>query len=471
MRRALRIGCWPLLLLAGCAVPSRPFGPAPHAGREDVTRVPIRVRTSGGPRLALRARPSPTRARVEATEDAETVTRVSVPARVAASPAPAGPLPINLAAALHLADAPPADVAFVQEKTLEAARLVYARGQRARSNVSDLTSGSITADPEPEAPLALSHAVYNPLAARQSEREPEDHAGPSTSLAVAEAYFGVQQARGELACALDAARRARDLVERAERLARGALTEAERDHLRTECDQLQRAVEAGRERWRAASAELAGLLRLPSATLLAPLEPAQLSVEVVDLALPADDFIVAALQNRPELAPRRHLVGATLRRLEQRQLRPTVPSAVLRGHAADPGGIEPRLLREFQALGLGDGAKTRAAVLDLFVAQDRVAAEVALAHAEAHAAAHRRAAAESALRDALDAADRGVAGFGQTYGTDGRPDLAVSPHDAAAAVRGLADAYAEYCGAVADANCCQFRLYRAAGAPARPVAE
>ena len=42
------------------------------------------------------------------------------------------------------------------------------------------------------------------------------------------------------------------------------------------------------------------------------------------------------------------------------------------------------------------------------------------------------------------------------------------PQEAVAAVQALAQAYADYYGAVADANRAQFRLYRALRRPARP---
>ena len=54
-------------------------------------------------------------------------------------------------------------------------------------------------------------------------------------------------------------------------------------------------------------------------------------------------------------------------------------------------------------------------------------------------------------------------------GPDERVTLVVRPFEAVAAVQALAQSYADYYGAVADANRAQFHLYRALGQPARCV--
>src|SRR5262249_33465689 len=154
-------------------------------------------------------------------------------------------------------------------------------------------------------------------------------------------------------------------------------------------------------------------------------EPPQLRVDLIDPARTVDDLIPVALRNRPELATGQALVEATLRRLQQERLRPLVPSILLRGNATNPAGnlssrllggginsdlsnfsgrnsIDLEVLWELQNLGFGNKAAVRErraenelAVLELLRAEDRVAAEVAAAHAQVRSAAARVGYAES----------------------------------------------------------------------------
>jgi hypothetical protein len=152
------------------------------------------------------------------------------------------PLPISLATALQLASARPLDIAVARERVrvavaqLDRARVlwlptVYVGGDYVRhdgriqdtsGNILDVGRQSLMAGAGPSAVFALADAYFAPLAARQvvAARQAGVQAAANDSLlAVAEAYFTVQQARGELAGAEDAARRAADLARRAEQLA------------------------------------------------------------------------------------------------------------------------------------------------------------------------------------------------------------------------------------------------------------
>src|SRR5207248_9840740 len=147
---------------------------------------------------------------------------------------------------------------------------------------------------------------------------------------VAEAYFNVQRARGELAGEEDAAQKAADLVRRLEPLVRFA-SPAEVNRARAELFRRRQLVTAARERWRTASAELARLLRLDASALVEPLEPPHLRVTLIPPDRPVDELIPVALTGRPELATQQALVQATLQRLRQERLRPLIPSVWLRG--------------------------------------------------------------------------------------------------------------------------------------------
>jgi outer membrane protein TolC len=355
----------------------------------------------------------------------------------------------------------------------------------------------------PVAVFAVTDALFGPLAARQDVRARQaalQAAQNDSLLAVAEAYFNVQQARGELAGALDAARRAEDVVRRTRELKKGLVAPVEEVRARTELASRRQAVQSARERWRTASAELARVLRLEPSALVVPLEQPHLRVTLVPLDRPVDDLIAVGLTNRPELAAQQAVVQATLQRLRQEKLRPLIPSVLLRGASTNPAGIlgagvfgggrndflgnfsarsdfDVELLWEFQNLGFSNHARVKerqaenqVAVLELFRTQDRVAAEVAQAYAQVQSAVARLGDAENEVKDAVDSVDKNLEGLGQTQPIPGGGRLLVlviRPQEVVAAVQALAQAYGHYYGAVADYNRAQFRLYRAMGQPAQ----
>jgi outer membrane protein TolC len=442
----------------------------------------------------------------------------------APAPAPCDkPLPINLPTALALAPARAIDIALASQRVqvaaaeLERAKVLWlptvylgvdyyrhdGQIQDTPGNILGTSKSSFMAGAGPSAVFAFTDAIFAPLAARQVVRAREasvQAAANDTVLALAEAYFTVQQARGELAGAEDAAGRARELVRRAEALStKGLVPPVEAVRARTELADRLQDVETARERWRVASAELARVLRLDASVLVQPLEPPQLRVTLVALDHPVDDLIPVALTNRPELAAQQALVQATLQRLRQERIRPLVPSILLRGASTGifgtlAGGyfgggrndnlnnfgarsdFDVQVLWELQNLGLGNRAlvsqrraENQLALLELFRTQDRVAAEVAQAYAQAQSAAVRAEEAESGVRDALDSVDKNFEGLGQTKQAGNLILLVIRPQEAVAAVQALARAYSRYYGTVADYNRSQFRLYHALGQAAQLV--
>ena len=431
-------------------------------------------------------------------------------------------LPVDLPTALRLAGVRPLDIALAAERVqVAAAQLDRARVQwlptlylgadyfRHDGQLQDVggaifgtSKSSLMVGVGPSAVFAVSDALFGPLAARQTlqARQASLQAAANDSLlAVAEAYFDVQQARGDLAGTEDAARRAADVLKKTEQLSPGLVPPVEVARARTEAARRRQAVQAARERWRTSSATLARVLRLDPAALVQPVEPPDLQVTLVPLDRPVDDLIPVALTNRPELAAGQALVAATLQRLKQEKLRPLTPSVLLRGAATNPGGtlstglfgggrnddlsdfsarntLDLQVLWELQNLGLGNRARVRerqaenqVAVLELFRVQDRVAAEVVQAHAQAQAAAARRVDAEEAVKDAVTSADQNLEGLGQTRGGINQLALLIRPQEVVAAVQALAQAYADYYAAVADYDRAQFRLYRAMGQPAQAL--
>lgn len=433
------------------------------------------------------------------------------------------PLPVNLATALQLANARPLDVQ-IAGRQVEVAAAVYDRakllwvpnivlgtdyfahtglqqnfqGELPRANRSTFMFGF-----GPNVVFNFSDAVYAPLAARQDLRARQAVQQATTNdaaLQVAEAFFAVQQARGDLAGSLLIEARAEELVEKATQLAKGLAPPQEETRAKVELGRRKQVTVAARERWRTASAELARLLRLDPSAVVEPAEPPFLPVTVIDPNVMVDDLIPIALTTRPELAGSQAVVQATLTRLKQEKLRPLVPSLALRSVSTNPSGslgygvfgggpndslknfggrfdIDMQVLWEFQALGFGNRVRVQerkaeyeVATLELFRTQDRVAAEVVAAFAQVRAAADRLAQAEPALREALDLVTRSLEGMSQTRRVGDVLTLVIRPQEAVAAVQALGQANTDFFSAVADYNRAQFRLYRALGHPARALA-
>jgi len=432
------------------------------------------------------------------------------------------PLPINLPTALQLAHARAVDIAAATERiqvavaVLEQARVLwlpsitlgadYYRHDGPIQDVSNavfnnshtgllLGAGSGIG---PAGIISVNDAIFAPLAARQQVRAREadrQAASNDTLVAVSDAYFNVQQARGELAGAIEATRRNEELVRRTRKLAPDIVPELETFRAEAELARRQESELLARERWKVASAELLRVLRMDASAQVEPVEPPQLRLELIDLTKPVDDLISIGLTHRPELASQQAQVQATLALLKQERWRPLLPSILLRG-ASTPvagtlaagaffpspngssagmrGDVDLQVLWQLDNLGFGTCAKVhqkeaenRLAVIDLFRVQDRVAAEVAHAYAQAQLAARRVEVAERGLRSAVQSADQNLVALGQTKGAGALTVLLVRPQEVVAAIQALSQAYIDYFGAVADANRAQFRLYRALGNPAQ----
>jgi outer membrane protein TolC len=436
------------------------------------------------------------------------------------------PLPITLSAALQLANANAVDIAAAGERVrvalaqLNQARVLWVptvtagmdysrhdgRIQNAEGTLIDVSRGNLMFGAGTgigtAAVISPNDAIFAPLAARQTLRSREadlQAAANDTLVAVSDAYFTVEQARGELAGAEDTTRRTEELVRRVSRLATGLVPPVEAVRAEAELARRQQAELLARERWRTAGAELLRVIRLDPTAQVEPQEPPQLLVSLVDLTRTVDDLVVLGLTNRPELASRQAQVQATLTLLRQERLRPLVPSVLLRGWSTPVtgtlavgtfgggpngrigdfgyrGDIDVQLLWQFDNLGLGNRARVqqreaenRLAVIELFRVQDRVAAEVAQAFAQAQLAARRVAVAERGVSLALDSVEKNLTGLSQTRRVGEMVQLVVRPQEAVAAVQALAQAYTDYFAAIGDANRAQFRLYRAIGQPAQCV--
>src|SRR5262249_48723543 len=148
--------------------------------------------------------------------------------------------------------------------------------QDTSGNIIESSHSSFMLGAGPNAVFAFTDAIFEPLAARQflqSRLSTLQAATNDSLLAVAEAYFNVQQARGDLAGAEDAVRRAEDLVRRTEKLTPSLVPAFEASRVKAEAAKRRQLRETAREQWRTASAELNRLLRIDPRTLVEPLEP------------------------------------------------------------------------------------------------------------------------------------------------------------------------------------------------------
>lgn len=150
---------------------------------------------------------------------------------------------INLPVAMQLANARPLDIAIAGERiTAAQADLLRAKAlwlptlnigtdylrsdgqiQDIKGKVFGTSKGAFMVGLGPTAVFALSDAIYKPLAAKQvvKSREADKQAAINDSLlSVAEAYFKVQEARGDVASALDTVKRSEELAEKHASLAR-----------------------------------------------------------------------------------------------------------------------------------------------------------------------------------------------------------------------------------------------------------
>jgi outer membrane protein TolC len=429
------------------------------------------------------------------------------------------PLPINLATALSLSGASPLDIGIAEARVraasagLDRANVLWLPNinlgidyfrhdgqiQDIVGNVFTTSKSSFLLGAGPQAVFATSDAIYAPLAARQVVRARQAEAQAvrnDTTLRVAESYFNVQQARGELAGSIDALRRADQLVARIEKLAPALTPDVEINRARAEAARRRQAVEAAYERWQVAGAELTRLLRLEPGTLVEPAEEPSLKVELIDPAAPLVELVPMALTYRPELAASQAVIQAALARVRQEKSRPYTPTVVMRGVGSNTPGIaggyfgggvnddlqnfgarfsvDLQAVWELESFGFGNHARvrereaeSRRAFLELLRTQDIVTAEVVQARARVQRAERRLEAAKSGLADAVETADKNVLGLGQTKRVGEQLVLIFRPQEAVAAVSSLDQAYRDYYAAVADHNRAQFQLYRALGHPAQ----
>jgi outer membrane protein TolC len=334
--------------------------------------------------------------------------------------------------------------------------------------------------------IRFSDAIYEPMANRQILQARQAGifvAEQNALLAASELYLDLQAAAGRLAIAREAASLSASLVQVTKAYFQaGKGLEADLRRSQTELDRRNQQVEASVAELEGISAELARLLRLNQRSILAPIEPPEMSLELVSSEIPTDDLIVMGLTNRPELAESQAIVQATIIKLKQARMRPFIPSLAFRYSGGAFGGgpnsyfgdfngrsdADVNLYWQLQGMGFADRAikrrseaESRAADLELLKVQDRVAADVASAHRQLLANVRRRIAAARAIPDAQDSVRKNFDAIKQGAGltTGIRAIETLQP------IQALAQAETDLLDAHIAENRSQIRLYYALGQP------
>jgi outer membrane protein TolC len=430
-------------------------------------------------------------------------------------------LPINLATALRLAGARPLIISAAQASVEVAAAELDRAGvlwlpsihagvgyyhhdgatQGQSGTFSINTKDQFMAGGGVTAVFSTTDAIFAPLAARQVLRSRVgalEVARNDAVLAVAEAYFNVQQARGELAGGQDVITKVQALADKINSLPKSPVNTTDVNRARAQLADVEQGVAVAREAWRVASADLTQVLRLNPTATVVPLEPPHLRVTLISPQEPVDTLIPIGLTYRPELASQQALVQAALARIRQERMRPLVPSLILQGGpgsvapgnylmggvfasgahgSADPTGarddISAGLIWSLESMGFGNRALVRErraeqqqALIELFHIQDLVAAEIARAHAHLESATVRLGEAERFLQTSQAAYEGAFHELGEVIRIGQMGVLVRRAFDVVDAIRSLSRAYSTYYSSVNDCNRAQFRLYHDLGYPA-----
>ncbi|HVX61200.1 MAG TPA: hypothetical protein VHC19_11375 [Pirellulales bacterium] len=344
--------------------------------------------------------------------------------------------------------------------------------------------------------------IFQPLAARQNlnaARWNIQTAKNDALLMTSDAYFNVHQWRGTYAGAIDVVVKGRRLMAKIDALSGDLVPAVEVERVRNFLADLEQQAVIARQNWRKASANLTEVLRLDPRAVVEPLEPDHLQITLIDPSRVLDELMPIALINRPELASQQALVQAALTTVRREKMRPILPVPMLNGFQTPyeqlqfgvngigqgkkmnlwypRDDIAPGMMFQFDSLGMGNAAMVKwkrgeasEAMVQLYRAQDMVAADVTRAQARLQSAATRIVQAERELRGALVNYTGAAEGLGQTKRFGNVLHLVFRPQEAVFSLKLLKLAYDHYWLTVAEYNQAQFRLFHALGYPARELA-
>jgi len=344
--------------------------------------------------------------------------------------------------------------------------------------------------------------IFQPLAAQQklnAARWEIQVAKNDAMFTTADAYFEVHKWRGTYAGAIDVVVKGRRLLAQIDELSHDLVPAVEVDRARNFLAELEQEAVVARQNWRKSSANLTQVLRLDPRAVVEPLEPDHLQITLIDPGRSLDELMPIALTNRPELASQQAQVQAALVNIRREKMRPFLPIPMLQGFQTPYEQLEfgangigrgnkmnlwyprvditPGMMFQFEALGMGNAAMVKwmradasGTMVQLFRAQDMVAADVTRSQARLQSAAARVVQAERELRGALINYAGVIEGLGQTKRFGNVLQLVFRPQEAVFSLSLLNLAYDHYWVTVAEYNQAQFRLYHALGYPARELA-
>lgn len=297
-------------------------------------------------------------------------------------------------------------------------------------------------------------------------------------LAAALEYMDLLEAEQLVAVARESLANTEDLVQTTTAFAdSGEGNRADVDRAETELSLRRNALSRAEEAVAVASARLAEVLSLDAGLQLRPIEPALVPIDLVHCGCDVRELVATGLAQRPELHQSSALVAEACRRLERERKAPLVPSLLLgasvSGFGGGPGGrvdnfqdrvdLDALVTWEVRNLGYGEKAareraratlrRTRAEQLRTM---DRVAREVAVAHARVCARSSQIAIAEEGVAKAEASYRRNV---------DRIRDKQGLPLEVLQSLQALDAARRDYVRSIADFNEAQFELHRALGWP------
>lgn len=334
--------------------------------------------------------------------------------------------------------------------------------------------------------IRFSDAIFEPMAKRQlleARRAGVMVAEQDALLQASESYLRLQESAGRLAIAREAASLSEELARLTGKFFEaGSGLEADYRRSLTERDRRRQEIELRVAELETVSAELARVLRLDQAAILAPIEPPEIRIELISPYVPLEELIPIGLTYRPELAQSQAIVQATLAKLRQAKMRPLVPSLAFRysggGFGGGPNGFfgdfggrsdaDINLYWQLQGMGFADRAikrrseaENRAAALELMKVQDRVAAEITAAHRQLLATIRRREFAQRAIPDAQTSVRENFQAIREGAGIRG----GIRAIETLQPIQALAQAESDLLEAVIAENLAQIRLFHAVGQP------
>lgn len=259
--------------------------------------------------------------------------------------------------------------------------------------------------------------------------------------------------------------------------AAGQGLQADADRMQTELALLDHRLSVSRERIDLASARLAQALSVDGASVLVPLDPTVVPIELLAPVTDKPSLIETGLVNRPELKESQALVAAACDQYRRQKYAPFVPSVLLGFSTGGFGGglgneldnvdgrydFDALMSWEIRNLGLGERAARREASARVQQARyeklrvmDQVARDVAEAASQVQHRSQQILIAQRAVQSAEASYERNVSRIRDAQGL---------PLEVLQSVRALEEARQAYLRAVIDHNQAQFRLQWALGWP------